>query len=241
MDRRGFLQAVGAVGAASAALAPDAKGQDARRALRFDLHTHYYPEAYFQKIRDTPGEFTFDKDPTGRTIIKYRGARFFGIQPPMTDPAKRLADMDRVGIDVEVVSLSTPNVFFADERTQPEVARMVNDAYAELIARHPGRFKGFASIPMDAPDHALRELDRALGELKLNGVILLSNIRGRALTAPVYRRVFREAEPRESLILLPPPLPPHPQRHPEAALGAIAWLSPHTTPAPDRLWCHGPC
>ena len=59
--------------------------------------------------------------------------------------------MDRVGIDVEVVSLSTPNVFFADEKAQPEVARLVNDAYAELIARHPGRFKGFASIPMDAP------------------------------------------------------------------------------------------
>ena len=86
--------------------------------------------------------------------------------------------MDRVGIDVEVVSLSTPNVFFADEKTQPEVARLVNDAYAELIARYPGRFKGSASIPMDAPDAALRELDRALGELKMNGVILLSNIRG---------------------------------------------------------------
>src|SRR5688572_32274093 len=135
MDRRGFLQTVGAV-SASSALAPQARGQERRKALKIDLHTHYYPEAYFQKIRDTPSEFTFDKDPTGRTIIKYRAARFFGVQPAMTDPVKRMADMDRVGIDVEVVSLSTPNVFFADETTQPEVARMVNDAYAELIARH---------------------------------------------------------------------------------------------------------
>ena len=125
---------MGAVGAST--LARDAKGSASPgKRLRLDLHTHYYPESYFQKIRDTPGEFTFDHDPTGRTIIKYRGARFFGIQPPMTDPVKRLIDMDRVGIDVEVVSLSTPNVFFADEKTQPEVARMVNDAYAELVAR----------------------------------------------------------------------------------------------------------
>src|SRR4029450_9453562 len=109
------------------------------------------------------------------TVTTPRRSRFFGIQPPMTDPEKRLADMDRVGIDVEVVSLSTPNVFFADEKTQPDVAGMVNDAYAELVARYPGRFKGFASIPMDAPDQALRELDRALGPLKLSGVILLSN------------------------------------------------------------------
>jgi predicted TIM-barrel fold metal-dependent hydrolase len=140
MQRRRFLQAVGAAGA-TPALAEGARAQGpAGKTLKLDLHTHYYPEAFFQKIRDTPGEFTFDKDPTGRTIIKYRGARFFGIQPPMTDPVKRLADMDRVGIDVEVVSLSTPNVFFADEKAQPEVARLVNDSYAELIARYPGRF-----------------------------------------------------------------------------------------------------
>src|SRR5438045_2087752 len=144
MDRRGFLQTVAGVGAVSAALAPPARGQESRKALKIDLHTHYYPEAYFQKIRDTPGEFAFDKDPTGRTIIKYRGARFFGIQPPMTDPTLRLAAMDRVGIDVEVVSLSTPNVFFADEKTQPAAARMVNNAYAGHIARHPGRSNGRA-------------------------------------------------------------------------------------------------
>ena len=114
MDRRGFLQTVGALGAVSTVMAPDARAEEPRKPLKLDLHTHYYPEAYFQKIRDTPGEFSFDKDPTGRTIIKYRGARFFGIQPPMTDPVRRLADMDRVGIDVEVVSLSTPNVFFAE-------------------------------------------------------------------------------------------------------------------------------
>lgn len=230
MDRRGFLQTVGAVGAASAARVP---------VLKLDLHTHYYPEAYFQKIRDTPSEFTFDKDPTGRTIIKYRGARFFGIQPPMTDPARRLADMDRVGIDVEVVSLSTPNVFFADEKTQPEVARMVNDGYAELIARHPGRFKGFASIPMDAPDQALRELDRALGALKLNGVILLSNIRGRALTAPLYRPFFEEANRRKLCILLHPMLPANPEAYGEYVLGPIVGFPCDTTLAVARMCYDG--
>ena len=46
----------------------------------------------------------------------------------MTDVAQRLEDMDRVGIDVEVVSLSTPNVFFTDAEHQPEIARMTNDA-----------------------------------------------------------------------------------------------------------------
>ena len=108
---------------------------------KFDLHTHYYPPIYFDKIREIPSEFSFDKSPSGQTIITYRGARFFGVTPPMTDVAQRIADMDRVGIDVEVVSLSTPNVFFAVAQRQPEIAKLVNDAYAELIAKHRGKYK----------------------------------------------------------------------------------------------------
>jgi aminocarboxymuconate-semialdehyde decarboxylase len=155
--------------------------------MKLDLHTHFYTEAFFQTIRDLPSEFSFGASSTGQTIITYRGARFFGVTPAMTDVAKRIEDMDRVGIDVEVVSLSTPNVFFADAAHQPAVAKMMNDSYAELIARHPKRFKGFASIPMDAPDAALNELHRAIDTLKLNGVILLSNIGGKPLTSPEYR------------------------------------------------------
>ena len=177
--------------------------------MRYDLHTHILSAVVLELIRNTPGDFAFGADPTGRTIIRHRGARFFGVTAPMTDPAQRLADMDRVGIDVEVLSVSTPNVFFAEGAGQTEVARVVNDAYAELIAQHPARFKGFASIPMDAPDAALRELDRALGELRLNGVVLLSNIRGRALTDPSYRPFFEEANRRRLCIFLHPMIPVH--------------------------------
>ena len=90
--------------------------------MKLDLHTHYYPPAYFDRIRDTPGDFSFAADPTGRTIIRYRGSRFFGVTAPMTDPQRRLEDMDRVGIDVEVLSVSTPNVFFAEGTRQVDVA-----------------------------------------------------------------------------------------------------------------------
>src|SRR5947207_15599439 len=108
---------------------------------KFDLPTYYYPPIYFDKLRELPSEFSFDKSPSGQTIITYRGARFFGVTPPMTDVAKGLEDMDRVGIDVEVVPLSTPNVFFTDAAHQPEIARIVNDSYAELNAPHPTPFR----------------------------------------------------------------------------------------------------
>jgi aminocarboxymuconate-semialdehyde decarboxylase len=206
---------------------------------KFDLHTHYYPRVYFDRIRETASEFSFGTSPSGQTIITYRGARFFGVTPPMTDVTKRLEDMDRVGIDVEVVSLSTPNLFFADAPHQPAIARLVNDAYAELMVQHPTRFKAFASIPMDAPDEALTELHRAIDELKMNGVILLSNIGGNALTSPQYREFFAEANRMKLCILLHPMLPAHTDPFREYVLGPIVGFMFDTTLAVARMCFDG--
>src|SRR2546423_532513 len=206
---------------------------------KFDVHTHYYPPSYFEKIREMPSEFSFDRSPSGQKIITYRGARFFGVTPPMTDVARRLEDMDRVGIEVEVVSLSTPNVFFAEAKHQAEIARMVNDAYADLRANHPTRFKAFASIPMDSPNEALTELHRAIDELKMNGVILLSNIGGNALTSPKYRSFFEEADRLKLCILLHPMLPSHTEPFREYVLGPIIGFMFDTTLAVARMCFDG--
>ena len=203
--------------------------------MKLDLHTHYYPPAYFERIERSGGDFSFGASPTGQRIIRYKGARFFGVTAPMTDVGKRLEDMDRVGIDVEVLSLSTPNVFFAEGRAQIEVARMVNDAYADLIAKRPGRFLGFASIPMDDPDGALRELARALDELRLQGVVLLSNIRGRALADPAYRPFFAECDRRKACVFVHPMIPAATEPFGEYVLGPIVGFPFDTTLAVARL------
>ncbi|HXT62927.1 MAG TPA: amidohydrolase family protein [Pyrinomonadaceae bacterium] len=209
------------------------------RLRKIDVHTHYYPPVYFDRIREIPSDFSFGKSPSGQTIITYRDARFFGVTPPMTDVTKRLEDMDRVGIDVEVISLSTPNVFFAEAQQQVEIARMVNDAYAELVAQHPQRFKALASIPMDSPDHALKELHRAIDELKMNGVILLSNIGGKALTSPQYRPFFAEANRMKLCLLLHPMLPANTDPFREYVLGPIVGFMFDTTLAVARLCFDG--
>lgn len=207
--------------------------------MRIDVHTHHYPPGYFEAIAEIPSEFSFSADPTGRRIITLRGARFFGITPAMTDPAQRLADMDRAGIDVAVLSVSTPNVFFAGPKDQPRIARMVNDAYAELIRAHPERFKAFASIPMDDPDAAIAELRRARDELRLNGVVLLSNIRGRPLTHPDYRPFLREADRLGTCIFLHPMIPQASEPYAEYVLGPIVAFPFDTTLAVARLCYDG--
>jgi aminocarboxymuconate-semialdehyde decarboxylase len=245
MNRRKFLTTAASIGSAGAlgqsieALAQTAARPAVTPGPKLDIHTHYYTQAFFQKISDSGGQFSFSRDPAGRTIITYNGARFFGITPPMTDVARRLEDMDRVGIDFEVVSLSTPNVYFADAKGQPDVAKLMNDAYADLVTKNPKRFKAFASIPMDAPDAALRELHRALNDLKLNGVILLSNIRGAALTDPRYRPFFQEANRMKVTIFLHPMLPVASEPFREYVLGPIIGFPFDTTLAVARMCFDG--
>ena len=235
MNRRSFIKtatsvtAAGTAGATIEVLAQSPQRPAAPAPQKLDIHTHYYTQPFFRRSVTVADSSRSPTDPAGRTIITYNGARFFGITPPMTDVAKRIEDMDRVGIDVEVVSLSTPNVFFADAKGQPEVAKMMNDAYAELTTKYPRRFKGFASIPMDAPDAALTELHRAINTLKLNGVVLLSNIRGAALTDPRYRPFFEEANRMKICIFLHPMLPVASDPFKEYVLGPIIGFPFDTT------------
>jgi aminocarboxymuconate-semialdehyde decarboxylase len=200
VQRREFLQTV----ALAAPLVRSAQGA----APRIDIHNHFYPASYFEMIRELGApDYRFATDVSGATTIEFRGTRFFGVQPPMTDAALRVEEMDRVGVDLQVLSLSVPNVYFAGEEREPEIARRTNDAYAELIARNPRRFKALASIPMDVPDEASKELARALDELKLQGVLLLSHIRGKPLTDPRFRPFFEEADHRNLFVLIHPMLP----------------------------------
>jgi aminocarboxymuconate-semialdehyde decarboxylase len=203
--------------------------------VRIDVHTHHYTDEFFRSIERSGSAFSFATDPTGRRIITLRGARFFGITPAMTDVAKRLEDMDRVGIDVAVLSLSTPNVYFAKPADQPAVARAMNDAYAEVIAKHPSRLKGFASLPLDDTEAALRELHRAIDDLRLNGVVLLSNVNGRALTDERYRPVLEEMHRMGVCVFLHPMIPQAAEPFGEYVLGPIVGFPFDTTLAVAKL------
>jgi hypothetical protein len=88
---------------------------------------------------------------------------------------------------------------------------------------------------MDAPEHALLELHRSIDELKLNGVILLSNIRGKPLTSPIYRPFFEEANKMKLCIFLHPMLPPHAELYRDYVLGPLVAFPFDTTLAVARL------
>jgi 6-methylsalicylate decarboxylase len=107
-------------------------------------------------------------------------------------PEAALAYMDRQGIAAQVVSM--PMAFVgsdADRAFGTRTCRMINEAHADLIATHPGRFGAFASLPADGPEHALTELAYALDELNLDGVVLTSNVAGHYFGDPFLEPASR--------------------------------------------------
>src|SRR5437879_5166410 len=125
----------------------------------------------------------------------------------MTAPEDRLRDMERFGVDLQIVSVTTPNVYFGPPARRRDLARMANDGLADLVRRFPQRFAAMASLPLGEPEAAIRELDRAVLELGMVGAILGSNAGGRYLDGPELYPLFERAQTLEVPILVHP-MPP---------------------------------
>src|ERR1051326_1621819 len=101
----------------------------------------------------------------------------------------RLADMDRNGIAVQVLSVAGPGADLVPGQAGVDLARAYNDALAEATARHPTRYRGFAHLPLLAPDVAAKELERTVKELGFHGVLVNGATDGRFLDDPMYETV----------------------------------------------------
>jgi uncharacterized protein len=94
---------------------------------------------------------------------------------------RRLAAMDAAGIDLQVISHTTPGVQHLDADTAVPLARAANDALARAVAEHPDRFAGFATLPTSDPQAAADELERAVTELGFKGAMVNGHTNGRFL------------------------------------------------------------
>ena len=93
---------------------------------------------------------------------------------------ERLPEMDAHGLDVQVLSLNAPGIQAeSDGKVATEKARTVNDFLAGLVAKHPTRFSGFAALPLQDPEAAANELERAVTQLGLRGALLNAHTGGK--------------------------------------------------------------
>jgi 2,3-dihydroxybenzoate decarboxylase len=121
--------------------------------------------------------------------------------------AGRVADMDASGVDVHILSLTSPGVQVFDAATAVSLARSSNDQLAEAIRKHPERFAGLAAIAPQDPREAAKELERGVRTLNLKGAIINSHTLGEYLDDPKFWEIFAAAEALDVPVYLHPNSP----------------------------------
>jgi len=158
---------------------------------RIDVHQHVLPPAYVEALNASG--------------ISTAG----GIALPAWSTETALEMMDRQGIATAILSVSSPGVHFGDDAAARALARLCNEYSARLAADHPGRFGGFAILPMPDVDGALAEMTYALDTLALDGVVLMtSHLDGRYLGDPSLDPVLEALDRRSAVVFVHPTLPP---------------------------------
>ena len=110
-------------------------------------------------------------------------------------PEQRIADMDLMGIDIQAISPAPRQTYYgADPDLGRETSRAINDFIAEICARYPDRFVGLGTVPFQAPDLAIAELDRLYKSLGFRGIEIMTHVAGEDLSADRFRKIFARCE-----------------------------------------------
>ena len=170
-----------------------------------DIHCHVMSEDAEALARAT---FPPERDPFTRYIGRSEGQNreLFGlIRPKLVEPRSRLDDMDRMGIDVQAISVAPPQYFYwAEPSIGAAAARITNDRIAAIVSAHPDRFVGLGTVPLQDVDATLSELDRMTSELGFRGLEICTQVNGIDLDDVRFEPFFAEVAERDLLLVVHP-------------------------------------
>lgn len=157
---------------------------------RIDVHHHILPPDYVTALK--------------RIGITESG----GVPFPDWNPQTSLNVMDQNEIAAAITSISSPGVYFGDISFSRDLARRCNEFSARLVSDYPQRFGSLAVLPLPDVDAALKELEYAIDTLKLDGIVLLTNVGGHYLGDPEFDELFSELNRRKAVVFIHPTDPP---------------------------------
>lgn len=156
-----------------------------------DVHAHYLTPTYRQAC-EAAGLLQPDGIP---------------MMLPDWNPRAALDLMDRIGVAIALLSISSPGVHFGDDKAARTLAHQVDEEGAEIVAAHPGRFGLLASLPLPDIEGAVAELAYALDHLHADGIALYTNYHGQYLGDPAFEPVMADLDQRHAVAVLHPTSP----------------------------------
>jgi 6-methylsalicylate decarboxylase len=185
LNRRKFVTGAAAMAAVGLGMPGRAVAQtaEATKPYRIDVHHHLSPPTFISAVSAS------------------------GFRDPLMinwTPEKSLADMDKAGVEVAMLSVTTPALGITSGEAARKLARECNEYAAKLRADHPGRFGNFAMIPLTDTDGSLQEIAYALETLKADGIGLMTSYGDKWLGDPSFLPVMEELNRRKALVYTHP-------------------------------------
>ncbi|HEY0569424.1 MAG TPA: amidohydrolase family protein [Xanthobacteraceae bacterium] len=182
-------------------------GREVRpKSITIDMHSHVAVPRAFEFVKPHLDLSTIPlahfATPETKALNQQQDAE---RTPRMVGYDERLADLDAMGIDLQLVMPPPPQCYYTVPlEIAVQAARMVNDGVAEYCARKPERFVALGTVPMPDGNEAAKELERCVGKLGFKGVQILTNVAGKELSDPAYAPFWKKAEELGALVLLHP-------------------------------------
>jgi aminocarboxymuconate-semialdehyde decarboxylase len=170
-----------------------------------DVHNHFYPPEYLDALREAGSAVQLTTDPEGNPCVHYPGD-YNVVVPGHRDIAYRQEVLEREGVDLQVLTLTTPGTHVETPVRAVRLARLVNDAFAR-IARDRPRFISLATLPLNDPAASADELERAVSQLGMRGAMVFGNINGVPLADDRFIPVWERADALGAVIHIHPTTP----------------------------------
>jgi aminocarboxymuconate-semialdehyde decarboxylase len=184
-----------------------------------DVHNHFYPPEYLDALRSGKSVVRVTKDQDGNPHIHYPGDYNVAVAGHR-DIAYRQRVLEREGVDMQIITLTTPGTHVESPEYAATLASLVNDALATIVAERGDRFTALATLPLNDPGAARTELRRAIETLGLPGAMLFSNVNGVALADQRFWPLYELADDHGAVLHI----------HPTSPVGVEAmteyWLMP---------------
>ncbi len=168
----------------------------ATRVKVIDIHAHWYPQEWLDLVeKESLGQGATKVERNARNLLQVQiPGLTVTFQPRYTEIPFRLQVMDAQGVTMHALSLTQPMVYWAEPTFGLKLSRAFNDACSAAHLKYPERFIGLATLPMQAPELAVQEVERAAKLPGIRGAYMSTHVLGQNLDEKKFWSVYAKCE-----------------------------------------------